>query len=57
MNIVHANGIWSTRHLGIPDLSDPSVAIMLGGFLVTYNAPHISKEKEKSDIETVFLNP
>ncbi len=35
LNLIHANGIWSTRCSGVPDLWDPAIVFVIGHYLAT----------------------
>ena len=58
LNIIHSNGVWTTRKTGIPNLQDPSVAITLGGFLVATEVVDGTLKKKMKDCNSnVFLDP
>ena len=57
LNIIHVNGVWTTRMAGIPDLQDPSIAVTLGGFLVVTEAATDAKKKKKIDNLDNFSDP
>ena len=58
LNIIHSNGVWTTRRTGIPNLQDLSVAITLGGFLVATEVQvDFMKEKVKVGDSNIFLDP
>ena len=46
INLIHANGIWSTRHSGVPNLCDPAIMFILGHYLAV---PTIQQNKEGTD--------
>ena len=49
LNLIHANGIWSTRHSGVPDLQDPAIVFVIGHYLA---APAIQMHKEEDTVKT-----
>ncbi len=48
INLIHANGIWSTRHSGVPDLRDPAIVFVLGHYLA---APTVQTQKEENAVK------
>ncbi len=44
INLIHTNGIWSTRCSGVPDLWDPAIVFVIGHYLAAA-AVQIYKEE------------
>ncbi len=58
VNLIHANGIWTTRCTGVPDLHDPAIAITIGGFLVACMTEGDKAMKKKQDLsQSPFQDP
>ena len=49
LNLIHTNGIWSTRCSGVPDLQDPAIVFVIGHYLAT---PAIQILKEEDTVKT-----
>ena len=58
VNLIHANGIWTTRHTGVLDLCDPAIAITIGGFLVALVYESEKTQKKIQDLpQSPFKDP
>ncbi len=49
INLIHTNGIWSTRCSGVPDLWDPAIVFVIGHYLA---ALAVQMHKEEGTVKT-----
>ncbi len=50
INLVHGNGIWTTRASGIPDLQDAIIVLTLESFLASLSVQAV-KSASKSSVK------
>lgn len=54
VNVVHSDGVWTTRRSVIPDLHDPTIVLMLNSYLFS---PAVSRVQEKHVTHLAWPTP